>query len=119
MNETVTPFEVLYGWVTCLEKDFIGSDILRQQKNQGVKRKLVGFEMIDRGIARHGYKVMENGKEIGEVTSGTFSPSLQKAIGMAFVPVEYKEPGTILVIQIRDNTAKARVVPLPFYKCKK
>jgi glycine cleavage system T protein (aminomethyltransferase) len=119
MCETVSPFEVVYGWVTNLEKDFIGRDSLMRQKNEGVKRKLVGFVVEDRGIARHGYKVFKEGQEIGEVTSGTFSPTLQKAIGLAFVPVEYREPGTSIDIQIRDNFAKSRVVPLPFYKRKK
>lgn len=116
MCETVSPFEVVYGWVTNLEKDFIGCDALRRQKEEGVKKKLVGFEVSDRGIARHGYKVFKEGREIGEVTSGTFSPTLQKAIGLAFVPAECREPGTSIDIQIRDSLAKARVAPLPFYK---
>jgi aminomethyltransferase len=119
MCETVSPFEVVYGWVTNLEKDFIGRDVLTRQKKEGVKKKLVGFEMTDRGIARHGYRVLKQGKEIGDVTSGTFSPTLEKAIGLAFVPVECREPGTAIDIQIRDNLAKARVVPLPFYRRKK
>ncbi len=119
MCETVSPFEVVYGWVTNLEKDFIGCDALMRQKREGVKKKLVGFEVEDRGIARHGYKVFKEGREIGEVTSGTFSPTLQKAIGLAFVPVECREPGTSIDIRIRDNLAKARVVALPFYKRKK
>jgi len=119
MCETVSPFEVVYGWVTNLEKDFIGCDVLTRQKKEGVKKKLVGFEVEGRGIARHGYKVFKEGREIGEVTSGTFSPTLQKAIGLAFVPVGCREPGTSIDIQIRDNFAKARVVPLPFYRRKK
>ncbi len=119
MCETVSPFEVVYGWVTNLEKDFIGCDALMHQKREGVKKKLVGFEVEDRGIARHGYKVFKEGREIGEVTSGTFAPTLQKAIGLAFVPVECREPGTSIDIQIRDNFAKAQVVLLPFYKRKK
>lgn len=119
MCETVSPFEVVYGWVTNLEKDFIGRDLLTRQKKAGVKRKLVGFVVEDRGIARHGYKVFKDGQEVGEVTSGTFSPTLQKALGLAFVPIECREPGTFFDIRIRDSFAKSRVVPLPFYKRKK
>jgi len=119
MSETVSPYEVVYGWVTNLEKDFVGRDVLAHQKKEGVKKKLVGFEMAERGIARHGYRVFRESREIGDVTSGTFSPTLEKAIGLAFVPVEYREPGTAIDIQIRDNLAKARVVPLPFYQRKK
>jgi aminomethyltransferase len=116
MDETTMPFEVVYGWITDLDKDFIGSENLRRQKEKGIERKLVGFEMVDRGIARHGYEVLKNGREIGEVTSGTFAPTLNKAIGMAFVPVAYKDPGTDISIRIRNKEAKARIVPLPFYK---
>jgi len=118
LHESVTPLEVVYGWAISLEKDFIGSDVLRKQKAQGVNRKLVGFEMRERGIARHGYKVVTDRKEIGKVTSGTFSPTLQKAIGMAFVPSEYQDPGTEISIRIREHAAKAVVVPMPFYKRK-
>lgn len=119
MDETVTPLEVVYGWIANLEKDFVGSDALRRLKEKGLGRKLVGFEMEERGIARHGYKVCRTDREIGVVTSGTFTPTLQKAVGLAFVPVEYSEPGTEIFIQIRDHQAKARVVGLPFYKRKK
>lgn len=116
MDETITPLEVVYGWVTNLEKDFMGSAALRKMNQDGLTRKLVGFEMEDRGIARHGYKVFIEEKEAGEVTSGTFTPTLQKAIGLAFVPVSYSEPGTEISIRIRDHHAKARIVNLPFYK---
>ncbi len=119
MDETITPLEVIYGWITNLEKDFVGSTALRQLKEKGLNRKLVGFEMEDRGIARHGYKVFKNDKKIGEVTSGTFTPTLQKAVGFAFVPAAYSEQGTEIFIQIRDHQAKARIVGLPFYRRKK
>jgi aminomethyltransferase len=119
MDETIAPLEVVYGWVTDLDKDFTGSDVLRSMKQNGPVKKLVGFKMEDRGIARHGHKVFKDGKEVGLVTSGTFTPTLQKAIGLAFVPVSYSEPGTEIFIQIRDHHAKARVVKLPFYKRKK
>jgi aminomethyltransferase len=116
MDESVSPFEVTYGWITDLEKDFIGRDALSRQKKTGVSRKLVGFEMVDRGIARQGYKVLKYGREIGEVTSGTLAPTLNKAVGLAFVPVIYTEPGTEIDILIRERPARAKVVTLPFYK---
>jgi len=119
MCQTVTPYEVIYGWITDLDKEFIGRDALKRQKADGVRRKLVGFELTERGIARHGYPVYAGGEKIGEVTSGTFSPTLEKAIGLAFVPVQFKEPGTVLEVEIRSRRAKAKVVPLPFYKRKK
>ncbi|MBN2516737.1 MAG: glycine cleavage system aminomethyltransferase GcvT [Deltaproteobacteria bacterium] len=119
MNETTTPFEVVYGWITDLDKNFIGSENLRRQKEAGVERKLVGFEMVDRGIARHGYGVFKDGREIGEVTSGTFAPTVNKAIGMAFVSVAHKKPGTEISIRIRNKEAKAQIVSLPFYQRQK
>jgi len=119
MDETITPLEVVYGWVTNLEKNFVGSTALRQMKEKGLSRKLVGFEMEDRGIARHGYKVFKEGREIGIVTSGTFTPTLQKAVGFAFIPAGYSEQGTEIFIVIRDHQAKARIVGLPFYRRKK
>jgi len=119
MDETVTPYEVVYGWIVNLEKDFIGRDALSKQFSGGVKRKLVGFVMWERGIARHGYKVFKDGTEVGIVTSGTHSPTLEKAIGLAFLPVELSKPGTIIDIQIRNHFAAAQVVSMPFYKKEK
>lgn len=119
MCENVTPLEVAYSWVLDLDKDFIGKDALLNEKTSGIKKKLVGFEMVDRGIARHGYKILENSNEIGEVTSGSFTPTVNKAIGMAFVPARFQEPGSELSVKIRENVAKAKVVSLPFYKRKK
>jgi aminomethyltransferase len=81
-----------------------------------VTRKLVGFEMIDRGIARHGYPVVRDGQQVGVVTSGTQTPFVKKAIGMAYVPVDTTAPGAELEIDVRGRLSKARVVPLPFYK---
>jgi aminomethyltransferase len=118
MDESVTPFEVPYGWVVDLEKEFIGRDALSRQKKTGVSRKLVGFEMVDRGIARQGYKVLKSGREIGEVTSGTLAPTLNKAVGMAFVPAICTEPGTEIDILIRERPVRAKVVRLPFYSRK-
>ncbi len=116
MDETITPLEVVYGWVTNLEKDFVGSSALKELKEKGLTRKLVGFEMEERGIARHGYKVFKDGTEVGVVTSGTYTPTLQKAVGLAFVPVLCSTPGTDILIQIRDHHARARIVGLPFYR---
>lgn len=116
MDESVSPLEVAYGWLVDLEKDFIGREALSRQKKAGVSRKLVGFEMVDRGIARQGYKVLKYGREIGEVTSGTLAPTLNKAVGLAFVPTVYTEPGTEIDIRIRERPVKAKVVKLPFYK---
>jgi glycine cleavage system T protein (aminomethyltransferase) len=119
MDETITPLEVVYGWVTNLEKEFVGSRALKKLKEKGLERKLVGFEMEERGIARHGYRVFKEGIEVGIVTSGTYTPTLQKAVGMAFVPVQYSKPGTDIFIQIRDHHARARIVQLPFYRKQK
>lgn len=116
MDESVTPLEVAYSWVPNLEKDFIGCDALKRQKEAGLTRKLVGFEMVDRGIARHGYNIVEDGKVIGIVTSGSMTPTLNRAVGMGFAPIKYQEPGTDIFIRIRENTVRAKVVQLPFYK---
>lgn len=119
MDETITPYEVVYGWVTNMDKDFIGKSALDHLKSRGFNRKLVGFMMADRSIARHGYKVFIDGREVGYVTSGTFSPTLSKGIGLAFVPFDCKEPGTPIEIEIRNHLNEAKVVPLPFFKRKK
>ncbi|MBS1501407.1 MAG: glycine cleavage system aminomethyltransferase GcvT, partial [Bacteroidetes bacterium] len=105
------------GWVTKFSKEFTNSANLQQQKNEGLKRKLVGFEMIERGIPRHDYEIVDAaGNNIGRVTSGTQSPSLQKAIGMGYVRSEFAKEGTEIFINIRDNKVKAQVVKPPFYK---
>ena len=116
LSESVSPLEVTYGWLADLEKDFIGRDALVSQKQQGVSRKLVGFEMVERGIARAGYKVFKDGQEIGEVTSGTFAPTLDRAVGLAFVPPIHGAQETEIDIHIRERIVKAKVVKLPFYK---
>ncbi len=87
-----------------------------EQKKRGVKKKLVGFEMIDRGIPRHGYKIFCNGNEIGNVTSGTYSPTLKKNIGLGYVDVKFKKIGKEIKIQIRNNVCRARIVKIPFYR---
>ena len=90
--------------------------MLVREKEEGPRRKLVGFEMIDRGIARHGYPVVENGEEIGVVTSGTHSPTLKKAIGLAYLPLDKSAQGSEFTVLIRGKEARARVIPTPFYK---
>ncbi len=117
IDDTTTVLEADLGWIVGWNKgEFIGRDALERQKTGGVQRKLVGFEMVDRSIARHGYPVIVNGAPAGFVTSGTQTPFLKKAIGMAYVPAERAEAGRELDIEIRGRTARARVVPLPFYK---
>jgi aminomethyltransferase len=117
IDETTSVLEAGLGWTIGWKKgDFIGRDRLMEQKQHGVARKLVGFEMVDRGIARHGYAVLDGGRQVGVVTSGTQTPFLKKAIGMAYVPTALAAPATEIVIDIRGRTSKARVVALPFYK---
>jgi aminomethyltransferase len=117
IDETTSVLEAGLGWTVAWEKgDFIGRGALAAQKAAGVTRKLVGFEMVDRGIARHGYPVIAAGQRAGVVTSGTQTPYLKKAIGMAYVPVEHSAPGTQIEIDVRGKTSKAQVVSLPFYK---
>ena len=117
IDESTTVLEAGLGWIVGWTNErFIGRERLLEQRAQGVSRKLVGLEMVDRGIARHGHPVVRAGRPVGVVTSGTQTPYLKKAIGMAYVPVELSRPGTDVEIDIRGRTAKARVVPMPFYK---
>jgi aminomethyltransferase len=100
-----------------LEKgDFIGRETLLKQKTEGLMRKLVGFEMVDPGIPRHGFPIVEGEREIGVVTSGTFSPTLQKAIGIGYLPTEKSAAGSELFVGIRQRPRRARVVATPFYR---
>jgi len=119
MNESVSPLEVPYSWIIDAHKEFIGKKALMARKNSGIGSKLVGIEMIGRGIARHGYKVFHCGKEIGIVTSGTFSPTLNKAIGLAFIDIAFSVPDTKIAVAIRDTMNEAKIVKLPFYKREK
>lgn len=116
MTDTVTPLEVPYGWLVDLDKEFIGATALKALKQSGIKKKLVGLEMTGRGIARHGYKVFHDNKEVGLVTSGTFAPTLNKAIGLAFVDIGFSASDTEFSIAIRDSMCPAKVVKIPFYK---
>ncbi len=119
ITETVSPLEVPYSWIVDINKEFIGKTALMTKKNSGFGHKLVGIEMTGRGIARHGYKVFHKKREIGIVTSGTFSPTLNKAIGLAFVDEACSAPDTIIAVAIRDTMAEAKIVKLPFYKREK
>jgi len=115
IDDTTSPLEAGLGWVTKFSKEFNNSAALQQQKQDGVKRRLVGFEMVERGIPRHDYPIVDaDGNNIGRVTSGTQSPSLQKAIGMGYVDSAFAKEGTEIFISIRDNKIKAKVVKPPF-----
>lgn len=117
IDDTTSPLEAGLGWVTRFSKDFINAKALRLQKENGVEKKLVGFEMIDRGIPRHGYDIVDaTGKCIGKVTSGTQSPSLQKAIGLGYVITPFAQEGAEIFVHVRDNPLKARIVKTPFVK---
>jgi aminomethyltransferase len=117
IDESTTPLEAGLGWTIGWKKgDFIGRERLLEQKERGVARTLVGFEMLERGIARQGYLVSSGGDQVGKVTSGTQTPFLKKAVGMAYVPVALSAPGTQIDIDIRGRATKAQVVPLPFYQ---
>ena len=117
MDETTTVLEADLGWIVGWKKDtFTGADVLRRQKAEGVTRKLVGFEVLDRAIARHGYDAYIDGARAGVVTSGTQTPFLKKAIGMAYLPVSHIAPGAEFDIDVRGRRVRARVVPMPFYK---
>src|SRR6478672_13122969 len=120
IDDTTTALEADLNWIVGWKKDdFVGAPALREQKAAGVTRKIVGFEMVDRGIARHGYEVYVGDRKAGVVTSGTQTPYLKKAIGMAYVPVEHAAPGTEFDVDIRGRRTRARVVPMPFYKRQK
>ena len=117
IDESTTPLEAGLGWICKLEKGrFLGCDVLAAQKQAGIKRKLVGFEMRDKRIGRDGYPVVVAGRQIGQVTSGGPAPFLKKNIGMAYVPAESSAPGTEIEIAIRGQGVAAQIVGLPFYK---
>ncbi|MES2479157.1 MAG: glycine cleavage system aminomethyltransferase GcvT [Bacteroidota bacterium] len=115
INDSTSPLEAGLGWITKFTKDFNGRALLEEQKANGVNRKLVGFEMVDKGIPRHDYKIVDaNNNEIGVVTSGTQAPSLSKAIGMAYVTKDHSAEGSEIYVQVRDKALKAVVVKIPF-----
>lgn len=117
IDDSTSPIEAGLGWITKFSKDFINKAALEQQKKEGVQRKLVGFELTDKGVPRHGYNVCDASRQvIGHVTSGTMSPSLKKAIGLAYVPSNLAAPGSEIFIEVRDKLLRASVVKIPFYK---
>jgi aminomethyltransferase len=117
INDTTSPIEAGLGWITKFSKDFVNAEMLKKQKEEGITKKLVAFEITEKGIPRHGYEIVnEKGEVIGEVTSGTMSPSLKKGIGMGYVTKELSKIGTPIFIQIRNKAILASIVKLPFYK---
>jgi aminomethyltransferase len=117
IDESTTPFEAGLNWVVKLDKgEFLGRDALLAQKSAGAGKKLVGFEVRGRGIARQGHAVVSDGRPVGVVTSGTWSPTFEKALGLAYVPPEMAATGTPLAIDVRGKTLPAVVVETPFYK---
>jgi len=117
IDDTTSPIEAGLGWITKFTKDFVNSEALKKEKEEGAKRKLIAFELDERGIPRHGYDIVdENGKIIGVVTSGTMSPSLDKGIGMGYIPAEMAKNEEKIHIQIRKKAIPASLVKLPFYK---
>lgn len=117
IDETTSPIEAGLGWITKFTKDFINSEALKKEKEQGTDRRLIAFELNDRGIPRQSYNIVDNNDNIiGNVTSGTMAPSLGKGIGLGYVNSNFKSIGTKLQIQIRNKSIPATVVKLPFYK---
>jgi aminomethyltransferase len=116
MDDHTTPLEAGLGWVVKLDKgEFVGRAALVRQKEQGLQRKLVGFVLTDPGIARHGYPVLHEGRKVGEVTSGTRSPTLKVSIGLAYVPPALAAEGSTFAVEIRGRPAAAKVVKTPFH----
>jgi len=115
IDDSTSPLEAGLGWITKFTKDFVAKDIFLKQKTEGIKKKLVGIEMIEKGIPRHGYEIQNNdGEVIGAVTSGTQAPSLQKGIAMGYVSVGYSKIDTEVFIKVRDKLLLAKVVKMPF-----
>jgi aminomethyltransferase len=117
IDDTTSPLEAGLGWITKFTKDFTDSEFLKKQKEEGLTRKLVAFEMIDRGIPRHDYPIVDaEGTVIGKVNSGTMSPSMKVGIGLGYVNIENSALDSEIFVEIRDKGVKAKVVKLPFYK---
>ena len=117
IDDTTTVWEANLGWICKMDKgEFLGRGVLAKQKEEGLKRKLAGFEMTDKLIARDGYPILQNGEKVGHVTSGSPAPFLGKNVGMAYLPPELGAGGSQIQIGIRSHTAAARIVPVPFYK---
>jgi aminomethyltransferase len=117
IDDEHTPLEAGLGWIVKFDKpDFVGKAALVEQKSQGIRRKLVGFELTDTGVPRHGYAILKDGQRVGEVTSGTMGPTVKKAIGMGYVPPELAAEGSVFHVDIRGRAVAAKVVKTPFWK---
>ncbi len=117
IDDMTSPLEAGLGWITKFTKAFVNSEALAAQKEQGVSKKLVGFELTERGIPRQGYELVDaDGNSIGNVTSGTMSPSLEKGIGLGYVSTDFSKADTEIFVQIRKKRVPAVIVKLPFYK---
>lgn len=117
IDDTTSPLEAGLGWITKFTKDFVDAATLKAQKEQGIARKLIAFEMVERGIPRHDYRILDaNGAEIGKVTSGTMSPSMKIGIGLGYVTKEHSALDSPIYVEIREKGVEAKVVKLPFYK---
>jgi aminomethyltransferase len=120
IDDTTTVLEADLGWIVKFDKgDFIGRDRLREQKERGIRRKLIGFEMIERGIARDGYPIFIGGEQVSRVTSGSPAPYLKQNIGLAYLPIEHTAAGARFEVEVRGRRVAAEVVPTPFYKRRK
>jgi aminomethyltransferase len=119
IDDTTTPWEAGLGWIVKLAKPyFVGKSVLEQQKQQGIRRKLAGFQLVDRGIARDHFPVWIGDQPAGHVTSGSYSPSLEKSIGLAYLPIDHQAPGSRLSVEVRGKRLAAQVVETPFYRRK-
>jgi aminomethyltransferase len=117
IDDTTSPLEAGLGWITKFTKDFVDAATFKAQKEQGISRKLIAFEMVERGIPRHDYRILDaNGAEIGKVTSGTMSPSMKVGIGLGYVTKEHSALDSPIYVEIREKGVEAKVVKLPFYK---
>ena len=117
IDDSTSPIEAGLGWITKFSKDFVNSEFLKAQKEHGVAKKLIAFEMNERGIPRQGYDIVDaHGKKIGRVTSGTMSPSLGKGIGLGYVQKGFTKRDTEIFVQVRKKQISAKVIRLPFYK---
>jgi aminomethyltransferase len=117
IDDSTSPLEAGLGWITKFSKKFTNSEALLKQKESGVSKKLIGFELLDKGVPRHGYEITDvEGKPIGRVTSGTMGPTVKKGIGMGYVPSAFSKVGSEICIRVRKRLLKAQVVKTPFYK---
>ena len=115
IDETTDPIEAGLGWTCKLDKDFVGRDQIAAKKAQGASRKIAGL-VVEGGVARHGHEVASGGEVVGRVTSGTYGPTVEKNIALAYVPAALSKVGTALAVRIRDKDVPATVVKIPFYR---